>query len=83
MNLQLVYENKEIVQEIDLKKELEGLPQEFFEKLNEKALLMDNEEISELLVEYNLSNELQNHIKNLVDEFRYSELVDLNSIKPI
>lgn len=29
LNLQLVYENKEIVQEIDLKKELKGLPQEF------------------------------------------------------
>lgn len=79
LNLQLVYENKEIVQEIDLEKELEGLPQEFFEKLNEKALLMNNEEIFKLLVEYNLSNELQNHIKSLIDEFRYSELVGLNS----
>lgn len=79
LNLQLVYENKEIVQEIDLKKELEGLPQEFFEKLNEKALLMNNDEIFKLLVEYNLSKELQNHIKSLVDEFRYSELVGLNS----
>lgn len=83
LNLQLVYENKEIVQEIDLKKELEGLPQEFSEKLNEKALLMNNEEIFKLLTEYNLSNELQNHIKSLIDEFRYSELVGLNSIKPI
>ncbi len=79
LNLQLVYENKEIVQEIDLKKELKGLPQEFFEKLNEKALLMNNDEIFKLLIEYNLSKELQNHIKSLVDEFRYSELVGLNS----
>ena len=79
LNLQLVYENKEIVQEIDLKKKLKGLPQEFFEKLNEKALLMNNDEIFKLLVEYNLSKELQNHIKSLLDEFRYSELVGLNS----
>jgi len=78
LNLKLVYENKEIVQEINLEKELEGLPQEFFVRLNEKALLMNNDEIFKLLVEYNLSLDFQNHIKSLVDEFRYSELLDLN-----
>lgn len=40
---------------------------------------MNNDEIFKLLIEYNLSKELQNHIKSLVDEFRYSELVGLNS----
>ena len=73
--IELEYENKE--KRIDVKKELESLPQEFVEKLKQKALLMDNDGIFELLKEYELSNDLQIYIKSLVDEFKYQELVNL------
>lgn len=73
--IELEYENKE--KRIDVKKELESLPQEFVEKLKQKALLMDNDGIFELLKEYELSNDLQINIKNLVHEFKYQELVNL------
>ncbi len=73
--IELEYENKE--KRIDVKKELEILPKEFAEKLKEKALLMDNDGIFELLKEYELSNDLKIYIKNLVDEFKYQELVNL------
>lgn len=75
LHIELEYENKE--KRIDVKKELETLPQEFVEKLKEKALLMDNDGIFELLKEYELSNDLKIYIKNLVDEFKYQELVNL------
>ena len=75
LHIELEYENKE--KRIDVKKELEILPQEFVEKLKEKALLMDNDGIFELLKEYELSNDLKIYIKNLVDEFKYQELVNL------
>lgn len=73
--IELEYENKE--KRIDVKKELESLPQEFVEKLKQKALLMDNDGIFELLKEYDLSNDLKLYIKSLVDEFKYQELVNL------
>ncbi|RXJ84121.1 response regulator [Arcobacter cloacae] len=73
--IELEYENKE--KRIDVKKELESLPQEFVEKLKQKALLMDNDGIFELLKEYDLSNDLKIYIKSLVHEFKYQELVNL------
>jgi len=75
LHIELEYENKE--KRIDVKKELEILPKEFVEKLKEKALLMDNDGIFELLKEYELSNDLKIYIKNLVDEFKYQELLNL------
>jgi signal transduction histidine kinase/FixJ family two-component response regulator len=75
LHIELEYENKE--KRIDVKKELEILPKEFVEKLKEKALLMDNDGIFELLKEYELSNDLKIYIKNLVDEFKYQELINL------
>ncbi|MGD9623788.1 MAG: response regulator [Arcobacter sp.] len=73
--IELEYENKE--KRIDVKKELESLPQEFVEKLKQKALLMDNDGIFELLKAYDLSSGLKIYIKSLVDEFKYQELVNL------
>lgn len=75
LHIELEYENKE--KRIDVKKELEILPKEFVEKLKEKALLMDNDGIFELLKECELSNDLKIYIKSLVDEFKYQELVNL------
>ena len=39
---------------------------------------MDNEAILTLIKEYKLSFELQNHIENLVNEYKYQELMDLS-----
>jgi signal transduction histidine kinase/FixJ family two-component response regulator len=75
LHIELEYENKE--KRIDVKKELEILPKEFVEKLKEKALLMDNDGIFELLKECELSNDLKIYIKSLVDEFKYQELINL------
>ena len=75
LHIELEYENKE--KNIDFKKELEILPKEFVEKLKQKALLMDNDGIFELLKEYDLSSDLKIYIKSLVDEFKYQELVNL------
>ncbi|AXX94624.1 response regulator [Arcobacter ellisii] len=75
LHIELEYENKE--KSIDFKKELEILPKEFVEKLKQKALLMDNDGIFELLKEYDLSSDLKIYIKSLVDEFKYQELVNL------
>ncbi|MDZ7820064.1 MAG: hypothetical protein U5K55_16300 [Aliarcobacter sp.] len=41
---------------------------------------MNNETILILIKEYQLSNDLQNHIKNLIQEFKYQELMDLLKI---
>ncbi len=38
---------------------------------------MDNIAILILIKDYNLSNELQNHIKNLINDFKYQELMEL------
>lgn len=55
---------------------MKNLSKEFLTKLNEQVLLMNNEEILVLIKEYNLSEKLQNHIKNLINEFKYQELID-------
>ena len=75
LNIEFEYEEKE--EKNDISQELKNLSKEFLNKLNEEILLMNNEEILKLLKEYNLSEELQNHIKNLINEFKYQELIDL------
>ena len=76
LNIEFEYEEKE-EEKIDLSKELKNLPKEFFEKLNEKALLMDNEAIFELLKDYHVSFDLEMYIKNLINEFKYEKLLNL------
>ncbi len=75
LKIEFEYEEKE--EKNDFLEELKNLPKEFLPKLNEEVLLMNNEEIIKLLKEYNLSEKLQNHIKNLINEFKYQELMDL------
>lgn len=75
LNIEFEYEEKE--EKIDLSKELKTLQKEFFEKLNEKALLMDNEAIFELLKNYQVSSDLENYIKSLINEFKYEKLLNL------
>lgn len=77
LKIELVFEQKEEDTNINIKKELNTLPKEFFEKLNQKALLMDNNEILKLLIEYELSQNLQDYIKSLMDEFKYEKLLKL------
>ena len=66
LNIELEYEKKENIEKGCVSNELKNLPKEFFEELNKKVLLMDNIAILILIKDYNLSNELQNHIKNLL-----------------
>ncbi|QKF66642.1 two-component system sensor histidine kinase/response regulator fusion protein [Arcobacter venerupis] len=80
LQIELEYEIEQDKQINDFKIELQNLPKEFFEKLNKQALLMNNEKIIFLLKEFNLSNDLENHIKHLIKEFKYQELIDLNKI---
>jgi signal transduction histidine kinase/CheY-like chemotaxis protein len=74
LNIEFEYEEKEEKNEVS--QELKNLSKEFLNKLNEQVLLMNNEEILFLIKEYNLSEKLQNHIKNLINEFKYQELID-------
>ncbi|MDN5102300.1 response regulator [Aliarcobacter butzleri] len=78
LKLEFEYEEKEQINEIS--QELKNLPKEFLQKLNDEVLLMNNEEILNLIKEYNLSKKLQNHIKNLINEFKYQELLDFQKI---
>ncbi|XPS39317.1 ATP-binding protein [Aliarcobacter butzleri] len=78
LKLEFEYEEKEQINEIS--QELKNLPKEFLQKLNEEVLLMNNDEILNLIKEYNLSEKLQNHIKNLINEFKYQELLDFQKI---
>ncbi len=75
LNIEFEYEEKE--EKPDLSKELKTFPKEFFEKLNEKALLMDNEAIFELLKNYQVSSDLEIYIKSLINEFKYEKLLNL------
>lgn len=77
LNIQLEYEKKENIGKGCISNELKNLPKEFFEELNKKVLLMDNVAILTLIKDHNLSNELQNHIKNLINDFKYQELMEL------
>ena len=74
LNIEFEYEEKEEKNEVS--QEVKNLSKEFLTKLNEQVLLMNNEEILVLIKEYNLSEKLQNHIKNLINEFKYQELID-------
>jgi CheY-like chemotaxis protein len=76
LQIELEY-NEKLDEEIDLSKELNILPKEFFEKLKVKALLMDNEGIFKLLKDYEVSSDLERCIKNLINEFKYEKLLDL------
>lgn len=77
LNIELEYEKKENVEKNDTFNELKNLPKEFFQKLQEQVLLMDNTAILTLIKDFKLSNELQNHIENLLNGFKYQELLDL------
>ncbi len=77
LNIELEYEKKENVEKNDISSELKNLPKEFFQKLQEQVLLMDNIAILTLIKDFKLSNELQNHIENLLNGFKYQELLDL------
>ena len=80
LDIELEYEELKNEEKKDIFSELKNQPKEFFDKLNEQVLLMDNETILILIKEYQLSNDLQNHIKNLIQEFKYQELMDLLKI---
>ena len=75
LKIEFEYEEKE--EKNDFLEELKNLPEEVLNKLKKEVLLMNNEEILVLIKEYNLSEKLQNHIKNLINEFKYQELMDL------
>jgi signal transduction histidine kinase/DNA-binding response OmpR family regulator len=77
LNIELEYEKKENIEKNDTFNELKNLPKEFFQKLQEQVLLMDNVAILTLIKDFKLSNELQNHIENLLNGFKYQELLDL------
>ncbi|MBU0925838.1 response regulator [bacterium] len=79
LDVELEYEIELKKEEKDISKELNNLPKEFFDKLNDEVLLMNNEAILSLIKEYKLSNELQNHMESLINEFKYQELMDLSS----
>jgi signal transduction histidine kinase/CheY-like chemotaxis protein len=78
LSVELEYEEKLEKEENDIFKELKNLPKEFFEKLNDEVLLMNNEAILSLIKKYELSKDLQNHMENLINEFKYQELMDLS-----
>ncbi|MCT7910084.1 ATP-binding protein [Arcobacter lacus] len=76
LNIELLYENKINTEKIDIEKELENIPKEFFKKLKEKAFLMDNDGILNLVKDYNLSQEFEIYVNSLINEFKYQELID-------
>jgi signal transduction histidine kinase/DNA-binding response OmpR family regulator len=77
LNVELEYEEeiKEDKVKIDISQEMKNLTKEFFEKLNEQVLLMDNEAILTLIKEEKLSKDLEKYIEDLVTEFKYQELI--------
>ncbi len=79
LKIELIYENKkDDFEKNDISEELQNLPKEFFQKFNEQILSMNNEEILAFINEYKLSLKLQNHIENLINEYKYQELMDLS-----
>ncbi len=76
LKIELEYENK-LDEKIDISKSLEKLSFEFLEQLEKKALLMDNEAIFQLLENSDISTEVKDYIKKLVDEFKYQDLINL------
>lgn len=77
LDVGLFYEDEPKKDVFDIKKELQNLPNDFFEKIKNRAFEMDNEGIIKLLEEYDVSNELKKYIKSLIDEFKYQELINL------
>lgn len=77
LDVELFYEKDKKEEIFDIKNELKTLPKEFFEKLDEKAFLMDSDGILNLIEEYKLSFELQSYIKSLINEFKYEKLLKL------
>ena len=77
LDVELFYEKDKKEEIFDIKNELKTLPKEFFEKLDEKAFLMDSDGILNLIEEYKLSFELLDYIKSLINEFKYEKLLKL------
>jgi signal transduction histidine kinase/DNA-binding response OmpR family regulator len=82
LNIEVEYKKESFDElEINISDELENISKDFFEKLNEQVLLMDNEGILKLLKEYHINKNIQKHIENLINEFKYQELSDLCKMK--
>lgn len=75
LKIELEYENEKNEDKIDMKNEIKNLPKEFFEKLREMVLNMDNDGILHLLDEYRVTVGLRNYINILLEEFKYQELI--------
>ena len=75
LKIELEYENQKNEDKIDMKNEIKNLPKEFFEKLREMVLNMDNDGILHLLDEYRVTVGLRNYINILLEEFKYQELI--------
>ena len=75
LKIELEYENEKNEDKIDMKNEIKNLPKEFFEKLREMVLNMDNDGILHLLDEHRVTVGLRNYINILLEEFKYQELI--------
>lgn len=75
LKIELEYENEKNEDKIDMKNEIKNLPKEFFEKLREMVLNMDNDGILHLLDEYRVTVGLRNYINILLEEFKYQDLI--------
>lgn len=76
LSIEFEYQKKD-EKNIDVDSELKELPEDFFKKLNEKTLLMDNENILNHLKEFSLSDSLKAYLEAFVSEFKYKELMQL------
>ena len=75
LKIELEYENEKNEDKIDMKNEIKNLPKEFFEKLREMVLNMDNDGILHLLDEHRVTVGLRNYINILLEEFKYQDLI--------
>ncbi|WP_419764314.1 MAG: response regulator [Arcobacter sp.] len=66
-----------IENKVDIHERLTKLDKEFCIKLNELCLLMDSKNIEELLANSELDNDLKQHFKNLIDNFKYKEINEI------